>query len=90
MQNIEDLKLIKYYLEILLSRLIFALMWTKIKKQIVFIDVNKYKFNYRYEKFWFGQFYIWCLVATHGRKNFIIQSEFDKSQEYEVIFLNWS
>lgn len=84
-----DLKDITYYLEILLSRFIFFLIWTKVKKQSVYIDTNKYKFTYSYKKFWIGQFYIWCLVATHGLKNFITLSEFKKSGKYNVVFLNW-
>lgn len=56
----------------------------------MFIDTNKYKFSYKYEKKLISGVYIWVLIATHGDKKFLIPTEFTKSRQYDVIFLGFN
>jgi hypothetical protein len=85
--TVENLRQINYFLDVMLSKLIFLILWKKVKKQSIYIDLDKYTFTYEYKKMWMAGFRIYVLIAKHGKKNFIIPFEFDKSAEYKVVFL---
>lgn len=88
--TIKDLLNIKYYLEVVISHIVLVLLWSRIKKQTIYIDTTKYKFTYTYKKMWLMGFHLYVKIANHGLKNFSTIKEFKKSGTYQVIFLNWS
>ncbi len=86
----DDLVKITYYLTIVWHRFLFSLIWKRIKKQYIYVDVNKYQFEYEYRKMYIFRWNIYVLIAKHGMKRFIVPEPFKESKEYQVLFLNFS
>ncbi len=86
----EDLSRRADDLTIIWHRCLFSLIWKRIKKQYIYVDVNKYQFEYEYRKMYIFRWNIYVLIATHGMKRFIVPEPFKESKEYQVLFLNFS
>jgi hypothetical protein len=89
MISLHELACINYFLIWMMDTLLFRVIWSRLKKQTIYIDPSDYSFSYEYKKMWIAGFHLYVLIANHGLKKFLTIEEFTKPKNYKVLFLGW-
>lgn len=86
--SVKDLKDIHYFMVVIYHRILLLWLWSRIKKQSIYIDTTKYKFKYYLKKLPIYRWSIYLPIAESSKGiKFVTLTEFKESKEYKVLYL---